>query len=108
MALEYDGTVRNVWVNDYKINRLVNDGKDFYDADRPGDYLRQAYGGRYWDAVRNFFILPLLNESPIVGVLAQDAPGGSSVGRGAGKTYFAAEQSKTVNRDGGASLLDEY
>lgn len=81
---------------------------DIYRPDNPGLYVPQMYGAQHNEFLDKFFVQPLdRDERQVIGAV-WSARTGDNEGRGHGKSMLMCEESKRVNSDFGASILEGF
>jgi len=79
---------------------------EIYSLDRHGTYVPEIYGDQFDEFYEKFFLVPMSKETnkQVIGAVWSSHKG-DQTGKGYGKSYLMAEESKGINTDFGASKL---
>jgi len=106
MRLKSESGQQNIMNDVFMLKENPFRQAQIYNPDTPGPYVPEMYGDQLDAFYKRFFILPLTkaDNRQVIGAI-WSSHSGDSMGKGFGKSMLMAEESKRINADFGAAML---
>ena len=108
MAIKLKGS-QDIWTHDWMLKQNPWRQSEIFSIDRASTYVPEIYGDQLNEFYKKFFLMPLSKEKnkQVIGAIWSSHTG-DALGKGYGKSFLMAQESREINSDLGATKMRQF
>lgn len=109
MAIKLKSKGPDLWAHSWMLKGNPWRQSEIFSIDRPSTYVPEIYGDQLGEFYKKFVLMPLSREKnkQVIGAVWSSHTG-DALGKGYGKSFMMAQESREINVDLGASKLRQF
>jgi len=100
---------QDIWMRDWMLKQNPWRQSEIFSIDRQSTYVPEIYGDQLNEFYKKFFLMPLAKEQnkQVIGAVWSSHTG-DALGKGYGKSFLMAQESREINSNFGAAKLRRF